>query len=381
MKIVIPKERRPHELRVAATPETVKKFIALGAEVFVESGAGVGSSIPDALYERAGATIASGKNLYKNANLILKVQRPFLLEEKGEEEISFYPKDTILIAHLSSLTHPHQVKAYEKANITAIALERVPRITRAQSMDVLSSQSNLAGYKAVLEATHLFKKALPMMMTAAGTITPAKVLVMGAGVAGLQAIATARRLGAVVSAFDVRAASKEQVESLGATFIEVPSTENTETTGGYAKEVSKEYQNRQAAKIQEVLASTDIVITTALIPGKPAPILITKDMLKLMKPGSVLVDLAVEMGGNIEGSRYGETVTIGPVTILGPANMPSLLSTDASQLFARNSYHFVEAFFDKESKTLRLDPSDEIIQATVLTGSANSLTLKSSKGE
>lgn len=365
MKIVVMKEIRPHECRVAASPETVKKFIALGASVVVEKGAGLGSSFLDEDYVKAGATIESGKGLYKDAALILKVQRP-MVKSEGTDELSLYPKGAVLVGHLSSLSYPDQISDYEKAGVAAIALERMPRITRAQSMDILSSQSNLAGYKAVLDATSVFKRALPMMMTAAGTITPARVLVMGAGVAGLQAIATARRLGAIVSAFDVRAAAKEQVESLGATFVEVENTENAETSGGYAKEMSKDYQKRQAEKIKEVLTTTDIVITTALIPGKPAPKLVTRDMLKTMKPGSVIVDLAVEMGGNVDGSVFGKTIEIDHVTIMGPANIAATLATDTSQLFARNVYNFIAAFFNAEKKELNLDPKDEIIQAVLL---------------
>jgi NAD(P) transhydrogenase subunit alpha len=365
MKIVVTKEIRAHESRVAASPETVKKLVALGASVTVEKGAGVGSSFLDEDYLKAGATLESGKALYKDAKVILKIQRP-MLKTEGTDELSLYPKGSIVMGHLSSLSHPDQANDYAKAGVQAIALERMPRITRAQSMDILSSQSNLAGYKAVLDATSIFKRALPMMMTAAGTITPARVLVMGAGVAGLQAIATAKRLGAVVSAFDVRAAAKEQVESLGATFVEVENTESGETAGGYAKEMSKDYQKRQAEKIKEVLTTTDIVITTALIPGKPAPRLITKDMLKTMKPGSVIVDLAVEMGGNVEGSAFGKTVDVGHVSIMGPANIASSLATDTSQLFARNVYNFIAAFFNAEKKELTLDPADEIIQAVLL---------------
>lgn len=365
MKIVVTKEIRPHESRVAASPETVKKLIALGASVAVEKGAGLGSSFLDDEYASAGATIETGKALYRDAKVILKVQRP-MVKTEGTDELSLYPKGSIVMGHLSSLSYPDQVNDYEKAGILAIALERMPRITRAQSMDILSSQSNLAGYKAILDATSIFKRALPMMMTAAGTITPARVLVMGAGVAGLQAIATAKRLGAVVSAFDVRAAAKEQVESLGATFVEVENTESAETSGGYAKEMSKDYQKRQAEKIKEVLEKTDIVITTALIPGKPAPQLITKDMLKTMKPGSVLVDLAVEMGGNIEGSVFGKTVDVGHVTLMGPANIASSLATDTSQLYARNVYNFIAAFFNTEKKDLILDSTDEIIKAVLL---------------
>ncbi len=378
MKIVIPKEVRAHEFRVAASPETVKKLIGLGFSVSVEKGAGLGSAIADEDYDKAGALIDSGKNLYKDAGLILKVQRP-MLKEEGTDELSFYPKGAILVAHLSALTHPQDVAAYAKAGISAIALECMPRITRAQSMDILSSQSNLAGYKAVLDAAFVFGKAMPMMMTAAGTIMPAKVLVVGAGVAGLQAIATARRLGAVVSAFDVRAAAKEQVESLGATFVEVESDTDAETAGGYAKEVSADYKARQAAKLKEVLETTDMVICTALIPGKPAPRIITKEMIKGMKQGSVIVDLAVEMGGNAEGSVYGEIIEKDGVTLVGHANVPARLARDASQLFARNVYNFIAAFFKTETKTLSLDQGDEIIKAILVVQDGKALTEKETR--
>ena len=360
MKLVIPKEVQPHEGRVAASPETVKKFVGLGFSVSVEKGAGLGSSISDEAYKAAGASLGSGKTLYKDVTAILKVQRP------TQKEITDYPKGTTVIAHLSASTNMDDVKSYAKAGLSAIAMERMPRITRAQSMDILSSQSNLAGYKAVLDATQEFGKALPMMMTAAGTITPARVLVVGAGVAGLQAIATARRLGAVVSAFDVRAAAKEQVKSLGATFVEVENDTDAETAGGYAKEMSEDYKKRQAAKLKEELETTDIVICTALIPGRPAPRIIPKDMIKGMKPGSVLVDLAVEMGGNVEGSQYGKVVKCDGVTIVGHANVPGRLATDASQLYARNLYNFIAAFFDADKKTLTWDLSDELIQATLV---------------
>ena len=365
MKIVIPKEIRAHELRVAASPETVKKLIGLGFSVCVEKGAGLGSSIHDEDYAKAGATLAAGKDLYKDAGLILKIQRPSLKEE-GTDELSLYPKGAVLVGQLAAMLYPAHLAAYAKAGISAVALECMPRITRAQSMDILSSQSNLAGYKAVLDAASVFGKAMPMMMTAAGTIMPAKVLVIGAGVAGLQAIATARRLGAIVSAFDVRTVAKEQVESLGATFVEVESDADTETAGGYAKEVSADYKARQAAKLREVLETTDMVICTALIPGKPAPRIITKEMIKGMKSGSVIVDLAVEMGGNAEGSVYGEIVQKDGVTIVGHANVASRLARDASQLFARNVYNFIAAFFNSENKTLNLDPSDDIIRSTMV---------------
>src|SRR5690606_32190348 len=309
MKIAIPRERREHERRVAATPDTVKKFIALGAEVVVETGAGDASSFSDADYEAAGAVIAAdAASALQSADIILKIQRPLTAAE-GLDEVALMKKGAVLIGHLAALQNREQAADYARAGITAIALELLPRISRAQSMDILSSQSNLAGYKAVLDAAYEYGRALPMMMTAAGTIAPAKCFVMGVGVAGLQAIATARRLGAIVTATDVRAATKEQVESLGAKFVMVESDETGETAGGYAKEMSEDYKQRQAALVFEHIKKQDIVITTALIPGRTAPILITDEMLAVMKPGSVIVDLAVEAGGNVTQSKLGEIVT------------------------------------------------------------------------
>ena len=300
MKIAILKERRPHEMRVAASAETVKKFSDLGAEVCVEKGAGQGSSIPDAEFKEAGATIAAtAADTVSGADIVLKVQRPMIACEK-EDELSILSSGQSLVCQMNALTDQKFIDTMAKAGITGFAMELMPRISRAQSMDVLSSQSNLSGYKAVLDAASEFGRAFPMMMTAAGTVPPARVLVMGAGVAGLQAIATARRLGAVVSATDVRPATKEQVESLGATFVAVEDEEfaQAQTAGGYAKEMSDAYKDKQAALIAETIAKQDIVICTALIPGRPAPELIDAKMVASMKPGSVIVDLAVESGGN-----------------------------------------------------------------------------------
>ncbi len=365
MKIVIPKEVRPHEGRVAASPETVKKLVALGCNVVVEEDAGLSASIPDSLYKEAGAKLSKGgAPLYKDAKVILKVQKPLL--EKGKE-ISHYPKGATVIATLGILNHPEDLNAYKDAGINAVALELVPRITRAQTMDVLSSQSNLAGYRAVLEAASVFDRAFPMMMTAAGTILPAKVLVIGAGVAGLQAIATARRLGAVVMAYDVRAAAKEQVESLGATFIQVDETMNAETSGGYAKEMDEAYKKRQAQKLAETVQKVDVIITTALIPGRPAPLLLTEDMVKSMKPGSVIVDLAVESGGNCSLSEFGKTVEKYGVKIVGPANLVSQIARDASDLFARNIFNLFKLLFDEKEKKIVFSPEDEIVSAILLT--------------
>lgn len=364
MKIAIPKEQQKYESRVAASPETVKKYVEMGLEVAVEKGAGQGSSISDEDYKKAGAKIQAENDLYKKANLVLKVQKP-MIQSDGKDELCLYEKGCTVVATVSAMTSADHLKAYEKAGVNVVAMELVPRITRAQTMDVLSSQSNLAGYKAVLDATEHLDKALPMMMTAAGTVNPAKILVIGAGVAGLQAIATAKRLGAVVSAFDVRAAAKEQVESLGATFIEVDG-ESAEGKGGYAKEVSADYKKRQAQKLTEELAKSDVVICTALIPGRPAPKIITADMVKGMQPGSVIVDLAVEMGGNCELSEYAKVVEKHGVKIVGHANVPSRLARDASKLYSKNLLNFVTLLFDKDSKALNFNMEDEIIKESTV---------------
>jgi NAD(P) transhydrogenase subunit alpha len=317
MKLTVLKERRPYETRVAATPETVKKLIALGFQIVVEKGAGDASSFVDKAYEEAGATLAhTPQEALKNAQVVLKVRAP-MTKEEGEDEVSLLPEGGLLLGILQPYEKQTLLKDYNKHKVTSFALELIPRITRAQAMDVLSSQSNLAGYRAVIEASSSFPRAFPMMMTAAGTIAPARVLILGAGVAGLQALATAKRLGAIVSVFDVRAAAKEQVQSLGGTFVEVESQETGEAAGGYAKEMSEDYKGRQAAKIREVLQKSDIAITTALIPGKPAPRLLTTDMVKGMKPGSVIVDLAVEAGGNCEGSVVGQVVETQGIKIIG----------------------------------------------------------------
>jgi NAD(P) transhydrogenase subunit alpha len=369
MKIAIPKERRPGESRVAATPDTVKKLIALGAEVMVEQGAGAGSSIPDQLYRDAGAAVVPDANaLLSGADVVLKVQRPMSAAE-GSDELAAVKPGALLIGMLTPFANRDQVADYAKRKIDAFSMELLPRITRAQSMDVLSSQSNLAGYKAVVDAASEFGRVFPMMMTAAGTVPPARVLVLGAGVAGLQAIATAKRLGAIVSAFDVRPAVKEQVESLGASFVMVESEEtaSAETKGGYAKEMSEDYKRKQADKIAETLKKQDIAICTALIPGKRAPVLITEAMVKDMKPGSVIVDLAVESGGNCEGSELGQVVVKHGVKIVGHANVPSRVAVDASALYARNLLQFVALLIDKDSKQLKINWEDEIVRGTCLT--------------
>src|SRR5579863_8471247 len=371
MKIAVVKERRAFERRVAASPDTVKHMVGMGLEVAVETGAGDGAFFIDAAYQAAGATIAADEEAaLSGADIVLKVQRPLLGSKAGQlNELKWMKKGAAMIGLLSPLEHAADVRAYAKAGVSALAMELVPRITRAQTMDVLSSQANLAGYKAVLDAASEFGRAFPMMMTAAGTIKAARVLVMGAGVAGLQAIATARRLGAVVFATDVRAAAKEQVESLGATFLSVDeeAAKSAETAGGYAREMGEDYQRRQRELITESLKRIDIVICTALIPGRKAPVLLTAEMLDALAPGSVVADIAVESGGNVEGSKPEETVaTAKGVRIIGYANAPAHIPVDASLLYARNLQAFMTLLVDSEKK-LRLDTTDEIIKAALLT--------------
>ena len=361
MKIAICAEADASEPRVSATPETVKKMKALGAEVLVEPGAGVKSGILDADYEAAGATIS--RDAVRDADIVLKVRRP------NEMELSAYKKGALVIAIMDPYGHEAALQALARAGVIAFAMELMPRITRAQSMDVLSSQANLAGYRAVIDGAAEFGRALPMMMTAAGTVPATKVFVMGAGVAGLQAIATARRLGAIVTATDVRPAAKEQVESLGAKFIAVMDNEfkQVETAGGYAKEMSKEYQAKQAALVADHIKKQDMVITTALIPGRPAPRLISAEMVHSMKPGSVIVDLAVERGGNCELAKPGEVIDAGGVKIVGYLNMPGRLAASASALYAKNLYTFLEVLIDKKTKQINLNWDDEIVKTTALT--------------
>ena len=370
MKVAIVKERRAFERRVAASPDTIKRMVGMGLEVVAESGAGEGAQFTDAAFAAAGASIAEdAAAALSDADIVLKVQRPLIGQEAERDELQYLKRGTVLIGLLQPLRHPADLSAYAGAGIVAFAIELLPRITRAQAMDALSSQANLAGYKAALEAADEFGRAFPMMMTAAGTIKAARVLVMGAGVAGLQAIATARRLGAIVSATDVRAAAKEQVESLGASFITVDeaAARSAETAEGYAREMGEDYQRHQREKIIEALKRTDIVICTALIPGRRAPLLLTEGMLGELAPGSVVVDLAVESGGNVEGSRLDEIVsTPQGVKIIGHANMPSRIAADASQLYARNLYNFLTLLVDNDGK-LKIDTADEIIKATLLT--------------
>jgi len=369
MKIAVPKERRPYERRVAIVPDTVKKYVSLGYEVSVEAGAGGEASFPDEMYAAAGANvIADTAVLLRDADIVLKVQRP-MSESEGRNEVGLLKPGSVLIAMLNPYGARADLDSYAQGNVTAMSMELMPRITRAQAMDVLSSQSNLAGYRAVLDAAEQFGRALPMMMTAAGTVPPARVLVMGAGVAGLQAIATARRLGAIVSATDVRPIAREQVESLGATFVMVESeeTKQAETSGGYAREMSEDYKRRQAELIAETIKKQDIVICTALIPGRAAPNLISEAMLQTMKPGSVVVDLAVEQGGNCALSEAGKVVDARGVKIVGYRNVPSRIPVDASSLYARNLLNFVASVSAKTGGALAIDWNDEIVRAITLT--------------
>ncbi|TNE57372.1 MAG: Re/Si-specific NAD(P)(+) transhydrogenase subunit alpha [Alphaproteobacteria bacterium] len=364
MKLAVLKERGAAETRVAASPESAKKLIALGFDVMIETGAGDASYFSDDAYKEMGATIgANAAETLADAEVVLKVGKP------SAEEVGQMKRGALLAAILSPHGDPESVKTYADAGVNAFAMEFMPRITRAQSMDVLSSQSNLAGYKAVIDAVAIYGRAMPMMMTAAGTIAPAKVMVMGAGVAGLQAIATAKRLGAVVSATDVRPAAKEQVESLGGNFVMVESeeTKEAETSGGYAKEMSEDYKKAQAALIAETIKKQNIVICTALIPGRPAPVLVTEEMVRSMAPGAVIVDLAVEQGGNCPLSKLGEIVEVSGVKIVGYANVPGRLAADASSLYARNLVNFLTPLVDTETGTLNIDWEDEIITGTALT--------------
>ena len=365
MKIAVLKERRPHERRIAATPDAVKKYVGLGAEVAVETGAGAGASFDDNGFKEAGASIAGDAAAAVNgADVVLKVQRPLLAGEGELDELALFADGQSLVAMLNPLIERDAVAAYADAGVTAFAMELMPRITRAQSMDVLSSQANLAGYKSVLDACEVFDRAMPMMMTAAGTVAPARVLVMGAGVAGLQAIATARRLGAIVSATDVRPAAKEQVESLGASFVMVEDEESkqAETAGGYAREMSDAYKAKQAALIAETIKKQDIVICTALIPGRKAPTLVTDEMVASMKPGSVIVDLAIDNGGNCTASVGGEIARAGDVRVVAHYNVPSRLAIDASNLYARNLLNFLTPCFGDEG--FAFNWSDELINGT-----------------
>jgi NAD(P) transhydrogenase subunit alpha len=363
MKIAIPKETAAGETRCAAIPETVKKFVGLGAEVAVETGAGESAAVPDAEFAAAGAAVGSRAEVLKGAGVILCVNGPDADSLKGAA------KGALLAVALDPARRREAIDGYAAAGLEALAMEWMPRITRAQSMDILSSQSNLAGYKAVVDGAAAYGRAFPMMMTAAGTVSPAKVFVMGVGVAGLQAIATARRLGAQVSATDVRSATREQIQSLGAKpiFVESVAGIEGEGAGGYATEMSEEYQKAQAELVSGHIAKQDIVITTALIPGRPAPRLISDAQLATMRPGSVIVDLAAEAGGNVEGTVAGEHAVRHGVTIIGAANLARSLAADASALFARNLYNFLSAFWDKEQGRPVLPDDDEIVKGIRLT--------------
>jgi H+-translocating NAD(P) transhydrogenase subunit alpha len=372
MKIAIPKERMPGETRVAGSPDVVKKLVGFGFDVVVETDAGAHAAITDEDFRGAGATIADDEaSTLEDADVILKVQRPIL--EENNNELALMKKGAVLVGHLAALSNRSDVEAYARAGVNAFAMELMPRISRAQSMDVLSSQSNLAGYRAVIDAAAEYNSALPLMMTSAGTVAPAKIFIMGVGVAGLQAIATARRLGAVVTATDVRPATKEQVESLNAKFIMVDEAamKDAETAGGYAKEMTDDFRRRQAEVVAEHVKKQDIIITTALIPGRPAPELISEEMVKSMRPGSVIIDLAVEAGGNCPLSKPGETVVEHGVKIVGPLNVPGRLPRDASMLYAKNLLNFLSPHVDKDSKTFKFDWEDETVKGTLLTRDGN----------
>ena len=369
MKIAIVKERRPHETRVAATPETVKKLKALGAEITIETGAGVAAAYTDQAYGEAGATIVpDAASAIAAGDVVFKIQRPMSAEE-GLDELGLLRQGQTLMSPLGALTNKELVQALASRGVTSFALELIPRITRAQSMDILSSQANLAGYKAVLLAANNYGRIFPQMMTPGGTLAPSRSFIMGVGVAGLQAIATARRLGSIVTATDVRPATKEQVQSLGAKFVAVEDEEfkAAETAGGYAKQMSPEYQAKQAALVAEHIKLQDIVITTALIPGRKAPVLVSEEMVKTMKPGSVIVDMAVEQGGNCPLSEFGKVVERYGVKIVGPANLPGELATDASALFSRNLLNFITPMVDKETKALTINLEDEVVKGTLVT--------------
>jgi NAD(P) transhydrogenase subunit alpha len=363
LKIAVLKETAEGERRVAATPETVKKYIGLGATLAVEAGAGSAASISDADYEAAGASVGAREAVLSGADAVLGVQGP------DPARLNGISPGALVVAALNPFVHRERLDGYASAGVEALAMEFMPRITRAQSMDILSSQSNLAGYKAVLDAAAEYGRAFPMMMTAAGTIAAARIFIMGVGVAGLQAIATARRLGGIVSATDVRAATKEQIESLGAKAIFVENVKGIEGegTGGYATEMSDEYKAAQAELVSSHIAKQDIVITTALIPGRAAPRLISDAQIASMRPGSVIVDLAVEQGGNVEGAVLGAVVERHGVRIVGHRNVPSRLAADASALYARNLYNFLSAFWDKEAGRVALPDDDEIVKGVRLT--------------
>jgi NAD(P) transhydrogenase subunit alpha len=367
MKIGCLKERRADEARVAASPDTVKRLVGRGVDVLVEAGAGDRARFSDQSFAEAGAQLVDDTAaLYRDADILLKVRRPLAAGEGQIDEMALLRPGQVLVGMLDPYQHPEQVAAYAKAGVIAFALELLPRTTRAQAMDVLSSQANLAGYRAVIDGLAEFDRVMPMLMTAAGTIPPAKVFVIGAGVAGLQAIATARRLGAVVSATDIRPAAKEEIESLGAKFVGVVKADAA-TAGGYAKELSDEDRKQQAEMVAQHLKTQDLVITTAQIPGRPAPRLVSRAMVESMRPGSVVVDLAVESGGNVEGSEVGKVVDLNGVKIVGHANMPARLAPATSALYARNLLNFVDLLIDPETKKLVINESDDLIKGALIT--------------
>jgi len=372
MKIAIPRERMPGETRVAASPDMVKKLVTFGFDVVVEKGAGEDAAIPDAEFQAAGATIAKDEaTAISDADVVIKVQRPVM--DGQLNEVAMMKSGAILIGSLGALTNRDDVNAYAQAGLTSFAMELMPRISRAQSMDILSSQNNLAGYKAAIDAAAEFSGSFPLMMTAGGTVPAARVFIMGVGVSGLQAIATAKRLGAIVTATDVRPATKEQVESLGGKFVMVDegAMKDAETAAGYAKEMSDDFKRKQAEVVADHLKKQDIVITTALIPGKPAPKLITEEMVKTMKAGAVIVDLAAETGGNCELTEPGKVVVKHGIKIVGHVNVPGRLAKDASQLYARNVLNFLTPHVDKEQKTLAFDWEDETVVGTLVTRDGN----------
>jgi H+-translocating NAD(P) transhydrogenase subunit alpha len=363
MRLAVLKERRASETRVAATPETVKRLIGLGLTVTVEAGAGAGAAIPDADYTAAGAEVAAdAAAALADAGIVFGVQIPL------PEQIAEIPRGALLICTANAFANPELVPALANAGIDTVAMELLPRITRAQSMDVLSSQANLAGYRAVIEASAAFHRGFPMMMTAAGTVPPARVFVIGAGVAGLQAIATARRLGAIVSATDVRPAAKEEIKSLGAAFVGVEDAETASQTGAYAREMSEAFRRKQAELMSSTVSKNDIIVCTALVMGRRAPVIVTQAMVDSMRPGSVIVDLASDAGGNCEATKPGDSVTTtNGVTILGWYNWPGRISVAASSLYARNLLTFLTMFWDKDAKAPKLPPDDEIIKGVMLT--------------
>ena len=359
MRIGIPKERREDERRAAASPEAIKRYKGMGLEPVVESGAGIGATVADQAFVDAGATVAADGAAWE-CEIVLKVQRP------TDDEMSRLKQGQVLIGMLDPYNSKDQVLAYAKAGVSAFALELLPRTTRAQAMDVLSSQANLAGYKALVDAMAEYSRVLPMMMTAAGTVTPAKVFIVGAGVAGLQAIATARRMGAVVTATDVRPAAKEETESLGAKFVGfVPA--DAATKGGYARPLTPEEQAEQARMVAEHLKRQDIVVTTAQIPGRKAPRIVTGEMVRSMKPGAVVLDMAAESGGNVEGSEPGRIVEVGGVKLLGAKNLPARIAPATTVLYAKNLLNFVQLLIDPATKELKIDTGDELIKGTLLT--------------